>query len=53
VVKDSILLPESRVGAGAVVLRTILNERSSIEPHAAVGSDDKITVVATNSTMEV
>ena len=52
-VKDSILLPDSVVGAGAVVVRTILNEKASIAPGARIGSENKITVVGENATMEV
>ena len=49
----SILLPDSVVGAGAVVKRTILNEKSSIGENAVVGEEGKITVVGDNSTMVV
>ena len=41
------------VGAGAVVVRTILNEKASIAPGARIGSENKITVVGENATMEV
>ena len=52
-VEDCILLPDSVVGAGAVVKRTILNEKSSIADKAVVGEEGKITVVGDNSTMVV
>ena len=52
-VYDSILLPDSVVGDGAVLHRVILNEKASIPAGAHVGSKDKITVVGENSTMEV
>ena len=53
VVRDSILLPESTVGEGACVERTILNENASIAADAAVGAPGKITVIGENAVMEV
>ena len=53
VVRDSILLPESTVGEGACVERTILNENASIAANAAVGAPGKITVIGENAVMEV
>ena len=51
--ENYILLPDSVVGPGAVVKRTILNEKSSIGANAVVGEEGKITVVGDNSTMVV
>ena len=53
VVRDSILLPESTVGAGACVERTILNENASIAADAVIGAPGKITVIGENAVMEV
>ena len=52
-VRDSILLPESTVGEGARVERTILNENASIAAGASIGAPGKITVIGDRAVMEV
>ena len=53
VVEDSVLLPSSRVEAGAKVKRTILNEEAVISEGETVGAEGEITVVGAHSTMQV
>ena len=47
------LLPNSRVEAGARVRRTILNEEATIAGGALVGDGESITVVGAGATMRV
>ena len=52
VVRNSVLLPDSFVGAGACLEHVILNEQASVEAQSVVGSKDRITVVGSDATTE-
>jgi glucose-1-phosphate adenylyltransferase len=50
VVRDSILLPHTRVGKGCVIERTIINENVAIIPDSIIGeANGEISVIGENS----
>lgn len=53
VVEDSVLLPNSVVGANARLKRVILNEGSSVAEGESIGGEDEICVVGEGGTMHV